>query len=128
MAIEVVGVYEVPNNPDASLVEVRADRPPSGIDVTGFTQEVPNVDRAEWQAPYDERYLNSEGTLEIGERWAMGWKPQRDVREPATSRLTFFMHNLDRNRPLITPDGQASLPDRVPIPERLAFIEYESPD
>lgn len=128
MAVEVVGVYEVPDNPDASLVEVTSDRSPSGIDLTGFTQEVPNVDRAEWQVPYDERYLNEDGTEEIGERWAMGWKPQPGVQEPETSRLTFFMHFLDPERPLITPDGEASLPERSAVPGRLAFIEYESPD
>lgn len=128
MAINVLGVYTVPSSPDAHLVEVTVDRAPSGVDVGAFTQEDPNSDRANWQVPYDERYLDETGTREIGERWSMGWNPQPGVDEPATTRIVFFFHFLDPKRPLLTPDGEVTLPPPRSLPDRLAFVEYEPPD
>ena len=127
MAVEVVGVYSVPDNPDVSLIELTVDAPPSTVDVGGFTQQDPNEERANWQVPYDERYLNTEGTGEIGERWA-SWSTQPDVEEPSTTRLVFFFHFLDSQRPLLTPNGEISLPSIQAMPERLSFVEYETPD
>ena len=128
MAVEVLGVYEVPDHPDAVLVEALIDRQPSAIDVASFTQADPNADRSNWQVPYDERYLNADGTGEISQRWATGWSPLPGVAEPATTRLVFFFHFLDPTRPLLTPDGEVPLPAANAMPPRLEFVEYESPD
>ncbi len=128
VTVKIVGVYSVPGSGDVSLVEVDVDRPPSSVDIAKFTQEEPDVDRANWQVPYDERYLSGDGTREIGERWAMGWHPQPGVDEPPTTRLVFYFHFLDAHRPLITPDGEAPLPNPEPPPDRLSFVEYEPPD
>ncbi len=128
MAVTIIGVYSVPASTDVSLVEVGVDRPPSQVDVGSFTQEDPNVDQSTWQVPYDERYLSLDGAREIGERWSTGWEPQPDVEEPSTTRVVFFMHFLDPNFALITPDGKVALPARQSPPQRLAFVDYEPPD
>jgi hypothetical protein len=128
MTVRVVGVYPFPESPDVDLIEVEIDRPPSRVDVGGFTQEEANVDRANWQVPYDERYLSLDGTREIGQRWSMGWKPQSGIAEPPTTRLVFFFHFLDTDRMLGTPDGAVALTLREVLPERLTFLEYEPPD
>jgi hypothetical protein len=41
--VEVVGVYEFPDAPDAHLVEIRSPTPPAQLDVGGFTQEEPET-------------------------------------------------------------------------------------
>jgi hypothetical protein len=128
VSVGVVGVYKVPGSEDVALVEVEVDRPPSNVDVGKFTQEEPGIDQANWQVPYDERYLNADGTGEIGERWSMGWEPQPGVIEPATTRLVFFFHFLDSSRPLKSPDGDVPLPALSSLPARLTFVEYEPPD
>jgi len=127
MAVEVLGVYAVPGHPDVALIEVTIDRPPSGVDVGGFTQEDPGTDRGNWQVPYDERYLDADGTREIGERWG-SWTLKPGSEEPPTTRLVFFFHFLDSGRPLLTPDGDVALPPTQALPSRLAFVEYEPPD
>jgi hypothetical protein len=128
VSVNVIGVYSIPRNKDVALVEVDVDRPPSKVDVGKFTQEEPKEDRANWQVPYDERYLSADGTREIGERCSVGWDPQPGVTEPSTTRLVFFFHFLDSRRALITPDGEVTLPSREQAPKRLAFVEYEPPD
>jgi len=128
VSVSVIGVYKVPDHEDVALVEVAVDKPPSAVDVGEFTQQDPGVDRANWQVPYDERYLNGDGTREIGERWAIGWDPQPGVVEPATTRMVFFFHFLDPSRPMTGPDGDVRLPAPTAIPPRLAFVEYEPPD
>jgi hypothetical protein len=128
MAVSIVGVYPVPRNPDVDLVEIEIDRPPSKVDLDKFTQEDQNVDRSSWQVPYDERFLNSDGTDEISERWAVGWSARPGVKEARTTRLVFFFHFLDAKRPLVTPDGKVALPSRTKRPSRLAFLKYEPPD
>ena len=127
MTTRLIGVYEVPNNPDVSLIEVEVDRSPSRVDVGGFTQEDPGQDRSSWQVPYDERYLDESGSHEIGERW-LGWTPEPGADEPAGTRLVFFFHFLDMTRPLMTPDGDTALPSRTSMPSRLGFVDYEPPD
>jgi hypothetical protein len=90
VSVRIVGVYPFPESPGVDLIEVEIDRPPSSVDVGGFTQEESNVDRANWQVPYDERYLSLDGTRDIGQRWAMGWKPRPGIDEPSTTRVIFF--------------------------------------
>jgi len=128
VSVRVIGLYSVPDNEDVALVEVAVDRPPSAVDVGKFTQEERGVDQANWQVPYDERYLNADGTSEIGERWASGWDPLPGVVEPGTTRLVFFFHFLASSRPLKSPDGDVSLPVVSSLPARLSFVEYEPPD
>jgi hypothetical protein len=131
VAVEVVGAYTVPDNPDVCLIELTIDAPPSTVDVGGFTQEDPRLDPSSWQVPYDERYLSQDGTREIGERWerwidTLRHSAKQD--EPSTTRMVFFFHFLDSNRPLSTPEGEVSLPSIQTMPERLSFVEYEPPD
>ena len=56
-AVEVVGVYEVPDAPDAHLIELRSPTPPEDLDVGEFTQEEPGQPRENWQTPWMERWL-----------------------------------------------------------------------
>jgi hypothetical protein len=123
----IVGVYKVPRRKDVALVEVVVNRAPSKVDVGKFTQAERGVDQADWQVPYDERYLNVDGTKEIGERWE-SWHRKPGVKEPTTARIVFFFHFLDSHRPFITPDGEAALPPQTSLPARLAFVTYEPPD
>ena len=51
-AVEVVGVYEVPDAPDAHLIELRSPTPPEDLDVGEFTQEEPGQPRENWQTPW----------------------------------------------------------------------------
>ena len=134
MAARIVGVYSIPGHADVALVEVEVDRPPSEVNVGEFTQEssigplkrlVAGLlsghdpkDRANWQAPYDERYLSADGTREM--------QPSDEV--PLTTRLVFFFHFLDTRREFITPDGAVAVPPVQQLPARLAFVEYEPPD
>ena len=91
MSVAIIGVYPFPESPDVDLIEVEIDRPPSSVDVAAFTQEEPDVDRANWQVPYDERYLSLDGTREIGQRWAMGWNPLVSTSPPRRDSYSFFI-------------------------------------
>jgi hypothetical protein len=121
-AVEVVGVYEVPDAPDAYLVEVRSATPPEDLDVGGFTQEEQGQPRENWQAPWMERWLDASGEQVLTEEFD---PPPEGLSE---SRLVFFLHYLSFDRPLLTPTGPVELPAPTAAPSRLAGVEYEPVD
>jgi hypothetical protein len=117
--IEVVGVYPVLEHKGVSMVELRVDAPYREIDVGAFHQPQPEVPPEAWPVAEDVRYLNPEGTLMIGDAF------QRPLEEHATTRLVFFMHDLEIELPLQTPFGPLDLPKRRPMPSRLrTTIQY----
>ena len=121
-SVEVVGVYEVPDAPDAHLVEVRSATPPDALDVGEFTQEQPEQPHEDWQAPWMERWLDPSGEQVLTEEFD---PPPDGLSE---SRLVFFLHDLSFDRPLLTPAGPVELPAPTPAPSRLAGVGYEPVD
>jgi hypothetical protein len=114
--VQVLGVYDVPQNTDVSLVEVLVQAKPSEVEVGEFTQEEPDTPRDSWQAAYMERYLNETGDTVIGDDMDL----PGDDKSP--TRLTFFMYYLDTTRPMLTPFGEVNLSQRIAVPDRLKDI------
>ena len=85
------------------LIEVEV-RDADTFDWGRVTQALPGQPRANWQVPWDERPLDYEN-----HRWA------------------FFFHYLAPSRPLLTPEGEAPLPEPSPIPDDLNGVRYEAP-
>lgn len=69
---------------------------PKNIDIGQFTQAKEGVDRLNWQIPWDEKYLNEEGTIITGD-WLNSPKNTLDF-----TRLAFFLHHIDFKKPLVT--------------------------
>jgi hypothetical protein len=123
-SLEVIGVYPVPEAAEpCHLVEILV-RSSSGFDPAGFGQSDPDEPRENWQTAYDERALNQSGDQALTESFELAGRPELlegDV------RLVFFIHYLDPARPILTPFGEAALPEPTPRPQRLREIEYEEP-
>jgi hypothetical protein len=120
--VEVVGVYEVPGAADAHLVVVSTGVAPPELDIGAFTQEQPGEPRENWQAPWLERYLDPDGARVLTEAFD---PPPEGL---TSTRVVFFMHFLDLDRPLLTPEGPVDLPAPTELPDRLAAVEYEPVD
>ena len=120
--VEVVGVYEVPDAPDAHLIELRVAIPPGQLDVAAFTQEAPGEPRDNWQVPWMERWLDAAGERLLTEAFD---PPPDGLSE---SRLVFFLHFLSFDRPLLTPAGPVELAPPARLPDRLAAADYEPVD
>jgi hypothetical protein len=93
------------------LVEVLIERLDSDFDPGTFTQEQAGAPRDNWQVPYDEKFLDADG---ISER-----SPPSGL---SSTRLAFFMHDLNPSRPLQTQYGPVSLPQPTPMPVRLSSL------
>ncbi len=116
--VEVIGVYHIREHKGVALVELIVDAPPQEIDVEVFGQGDP--EEGTWEPADDVRYLNAEGTLMMGD----AFHPPAG-KERLSTRLAFFMHDLDLERPLQTPFGRVPLPKRRPLPTRLRrTIQY----
>ncbi|WP_442484077.1 hypothetical protein [Aeoliella sp. SH292] len=122
MKIDIIGVYRVKSRQPCHLIELHISNHRGPLDVGAFTQEWPDKDRGSWQCPWDERVLDSEGKSDL-----LGQYP-RNIVVDEELRLTFFMHYLNWDFPLITPAGELELPDSCEPPARLSFIQYEEPD
>jgi hypothetical protein len=123
-AVEVVGVYPVPEAPEpCDLVEVVV-RDSQGFDPAQFVQPDPAQPEHNWQVAYDERALSASGDTPITESFELADRPEL---LEGTVRLVFFMHYLDPALPLRTPFGEVELPAPTERPERLAAVQYEQP-
>lgn len=117
-----IGTYQVNGQPNVHLVEATVNTKHSDIDIGKFTQEQDGVDRPDWQSPWDEKYLNEDGTAIIG-NWMDSPKGENEK-----TRLAFFLHYVDFQKPLITPFHQIAFGQPEKMPERLSsMIEYEQP-
>jgi hypothetical protein len=101
-------VYPIAAPEPCHLVEASISGVDPGELLDSITQEVEGQPRESWQAPYDERELEPEGTSE--------------------RRVAFFFHYLDLHRPLLSAAGDLALPAPSPLPARLQSIRYEPPD
>lgn len=123
MKIKVIGIYPVEEAPEpCHLVEIVIEDFQGNLDMGEFTQEVPGQPRDNWQVPWDEYVLSSDGTA--GEPAPFPGPLKID----GSQRLAFFFHYLDASRPLLTPTGSVPLPEATRRPERLHFVKYEVPD
>ena len=93
------------------LVEVLIEQLDSNFDPGTFTQEQAGAPRDNWQVPYDEKFLDADGMSKQS--------PQSGL---SSTRLAFFMHDLNLSRPLQTQYGPVSLPQPTPMPVRLSSL------
>jgi hypothetical protein len=122
MVIDVLGIYPVEAPEPCHIIELMIRGHVGVLDVGAFTQERPGQPRSNWQVPWDERVLSTDGTKDL-----LGQFPVRIASDGTALRLAFFFHYLDFDRPLITPAGELALRDPEDKPDRLAFLNYESP-
>ncbi len=113
-----MGIHPVAGYPEVHLIEAVVEAPPCEVDVGRFGQSDPGRPPDNWQVAYDERYLSPDGQT------VLGYDPPAE----SPTRLAFFLHYCDLNRPLLTPDGPLPLPEPSPLPDRLREIEYEPVD
>jgi hypothetical protein len=121
MKIVIIGVYPVGVSEPCHLVELLISNHNGTIDIANFTQESPGQPKTNWQVPWDERVLDA-----AGEKDVLGQFPNEIVAD-GDLRVVFFFHYLDLDRPLITPVGRIPLPVLTDRPDRLNFLQYESP-
>ena len=120
--INLIGLYKVPDHENVHLFEFKINSTDSDFDVGDFTQKLPNVDSMNWQVPYEEQFLDQNGTRIIGDY-------RTDLSElEKPFRLVFFFHYFDLDKPLNTPFGDINIKKVDSIPKRLSeIIEYEEP-
>jgi len=100
-----IGIYNVEGESDVHLLEFEIES--EQIDVGKFTQKEDRIDKMNWQVPWDEKFIDVEGSI----------------------KLVFFFHFLDLSKPLITPFGVIELMKTEQMPSRLSRIMvYEKPN
>jgi hypothetical protein len=122
MRCEIKGIYPVDAAEPCHLMEAVITEHAGPVDMMQFAQEVSDEPRANWQAAWDERLLDVDGTKDIGGRF-----PRKIVADSGPIRVAFFIHYLDPTRPFMTPAGAVDLPPVEPRPPRLSLLQYESP-
>ena len=123
--LQVLGVYPVPAATTVHLIELLLRECQAPFDFFQITQPLLGIPRDHWQAAYDERILNLQGTSIIADPWIDKLAPEfwsGDV------RVAFFFHELNPSLPLKTSWGFVTLPEPTPLPDRLKIMPYESPD
>lgn len=119
MYIQVLGVYPIEAPESCHIVELLVGEAESGFDIGAITQETERQPRENWQVPWDEHFLDIEGSMPN--------EPERDRLLQSEFRVVFFFHFLDLTRPLLSPTGPLPLPPPTSLPERLASLRYELP-
>jgi hypothetical protein len=121
--IDLLGVYNVRDEKDVYLLEFYIKSKYTEVEIGKFSQAQENIDPLNWQSPWEEKYLNNDGTVIIGD-WL-------DLPEEISddTRVVFFLHFLDFTKPLLTPFGEIELKLPEVTPDRLSSIKkYERPD
>jgi hypothetical protein len=121
MKVEIIGVYPVEAPEPCHLIEAWFRNIAGELDFGDMMQELPDHPKSNWQVLWDEHILNATGS---GGDLAPFPNPINSVGD---IRVAFFFHYLDFSKPLLTPAGPIDLPKPQPRPDRLTFIEYESP-
>src|SRR5688572_113797 len=101
--IDLIGIYDVQGEKDVYLLELYIKSKHTQIEIDKFTQAQENIDPLNWQSPWEEKYLNSEGTAITGDWLNL---PEEILDD---TRIIFFLHFLDFTKPLITPFGKIEL-------------------
>jgi len=92
------------------------------LDLGDITQEDPALSSDNWQVPWGEYVLSSDGTSGVPAPFP------GPLEITGQARVAFFLHYLDPALPLLTPAGPVPLPSPTPRPARLEFVPYEPPD
>lgn len=122
---KIIGVYSVPEANEACYLVELAIKGGSGVfPVVEITQEVAGEARENWQVPYAEQLLSSDGGEILSEPFEAEDDPDL---WSGDFRLAFFFHHLDLSKPLVTPFGSLPLPKPSAVPSRLRDITYEAP-
>jgi hypothetical protein len=120
--VELIGVYPIAEEQNVKLIEMVVDCPPSQIDVGKITQPEEGIKESDWQAAYDEYYLNESGMEVVG-------RFDNVPIDTPTTHLTFFLYFVNFDKPLSTQFGGIQLPEESPMPERLRkIIKFEPVD
>ena len=120
--LSIIGVYSISESDEVKLIEMLIDCTPSKVEIDKLTQPEKDTPKSSWQAAYDEHYLSEDGTKVIGR---FGKIPTNIT----YTRLAFFLHFVDFEKPLLSQFGELWLPAESPIPDRLKIIvKYEPVD
>jgi hypothetical protein len=122
MKIKLIGVYPIESHEPCHLIEMTIHGIDIDLDMGLFTQEDPEEPVVNWQVPYDEHFLNSDGSKVLNPNYP------DEVPDDHNLRVAFCFHYLDFQRPIKTPVGDLELPEVTKIPERLKILEYDPPD
>jgi hypothetical protein len=122
--VQLLGIYNTKGISDIHLLELNINTSPKDVDVSSFTQKDDTLPKDSWQTPYDEHFLNDDGTEVIGTFL------EQDSLTGVKTRIAFFMYFIDFNKPLLSQYGEILLPEQPSlIPDRLSkIIEFESAD
>ncbi len=116
--IEIMGIYEIEAREPCYLVEMSITNAPERLDLMSFTQEILGQSQDNWQVPYDEHFLTTDGAALYDEQHPWVKPAENNI------RFAFFFHYLDLNKPLQTGFGEVTLPHPTEKPDRLGFITY----
>ena len=120
--VDLIGIYTVDGVENVHLIELGIATNHKNIDIREFTQEQNGVDRLDWQSPWDEKFLDDSGIKIIGD-WMNSPTNNSDY-----TRLAFFLHFVDFEKPLSTQFGEVTLKTEEEMPKRLSdIIQYEEP-
>jgi len=102
----IIGVHPIEAQEPTHLIELLVEGDVDEFDIGTVTQEIVGQPKMNWQAPYDDRLIEtSEGR----------------------ARFAFFFHYLELDKPLLTSLGLLTLPKPTKAPAHLENILYESP-
>ncbi len=110
MDIKIIGVHPIETDEPCHLIEVEIQRFGSDFNIGLITQEILGQPQDNWQVPYDEHFLNSDGTLDLNKD-----NPD-EVPKDERLRVAFFFHYLDFSKPMKTSTGDLTLPEPVEKP------------
>ena len=121
MDIKIIGVYLIDSDEPCHLIELTVHEVEPDFDMGSITQELPYETKDNWQVPYDEHFLTSDGSMVLN--------PDYPDEIPADDnlRVAFYFHYLDFERTLKTPIGDLYLPKATKKPERLNMLIYDPP-
>lgn len=111
-----VGIYLYDLTHKIYLLEMIINEMPKAIDFSLFYQEELGLPESEWQVPYNEQYLASDGRTILGDLLT-----KENIPGDRT-RVVFFMYLENLSTPLTTPYGEFSLTNVQRMPERLSKI------
>jgi hypothetical protein len=120
--MRIVGVHPVDGVADCYLIESIITGARTQPDFGQITQPHRDRDRSDWQVPYDEKLLADDGESILADLFLTQVEDW-----PDQAQVSFFFHELDVERPLGTPYGDAAIPVPTLRPARLKMLVYEAP-
>lgn len=120
-SIELIGIYQLNHPSIIHIIELQVNEEIQEFDISKFTQEMEGQDKMNWQVPYDEKFLDSDNKV-IGD-WI-----NIPTSLHAETKIVFFFHELNFDKPLITPYGELVISSAIDQPNWMKEImNYEAP-